>query len=91
MARRPHALNTIAPPLGLDALEPTSFITTFKHRAWNNAMNKEFTSLMQNGTYTLVPPKPKMNLVSCKWVFKIKRWADDSLDKAYLVVKNYHR
>lgn len=42
-------------------------------------MNEEFTALMQNGTQTPIHPKPKMNLVGYKWVFKIKQGVDGSL------------
>jgi hypothetical protein len=63
----------------LSSSEPTSFSSAFKYVEWRKAMNEEFTALMQNGTWTLVSPQPNMNLVGCKWEFKIKRQADGSL------------
>lgn len=56
-------------------------------------MNKEFTALMHNGTWSLVPPTQNMNLVGCKWVFKIKRYADGAVEryKARLVAKGFHQ
>lgn len=56
-------------------------------------MNEEFTAFMQNDTYTLVPPTTKMNLIGCKWVFKIKHRADGSLKrlKAHLVAEEHYQ
>uniref|UniRef100_A0A2N9GF05 Retroviral polymerase SH3-like domain-containing protein n=1 Tax=Fagus sylvatica TaxID=28930 RepID=A0A2N9GF05_FAGSY len=55
-----------------DSIEPTSYTAASKHPSWRAAMNTEFTALLHNGTWKLVPPKPNMNLVGCKWVFRIK-------------------
>lgn len=48
---------------------------------------------MHNGTWSLVPPRPHMNLVGSKWIFKIKRKADGSVEryKAGLVAKGFHQ
>ena len=56
-------------------------------------MNVEFDALLRNGTWTLVAPSPTMNIVGCKWVFRIKRNADGSIDryKARLVAKGFHQ
>jgi hypothetical protein len=58
---------------------------------WNAAMDFEFSALVHNKTWHLVPPAPGRNLIDCKWVFKIKRKADDTIDhyKAHLVAKGF--
>jgi hypothetical protein len=76
-----------------DSIEPTSYTAASKDPGWRAAMNTEFTALLHNGTWKLVPPKPNMNLVGCKWVFRIKRKADGSTEryKARLVAKGFHQ
>ena len=75
------------------SIEPKSYTAASKHPAWRAAMNTKFTALLHNGTWKLVPPKPNMNLVGCKWVFRIKRKADGSTEryKARLVAKGFHQ
>jgi hypothetical protein len=56
-------------------------------------MNVEFDALLKNHTWTLVPPESATNVVGCKWVFRLKRKADGSIDryKARLVAKGFHQ
>ena len=57
------------------------------------AMNDEFDALVRNGTCELVSSTSMQNLVGCKWVFRIKRILDGSIDryKARLVAKGFHQ
>jgi hypothetical protein len=73
--------------------EPTCFTTASKDPNWRNAMNVEFDALLKNQTWSLVPPSPNQNIVGCKWVFRIKRNADGSIEryKARLVAKGFHQ
>lgn len=56
-------------------------------------MRQEINALLHNGTWTLVPPQSNMNIVGCKWIFKLKRKEDGSIDcyKARLVGKGFHQ
>jgi hypothetical protein len=56
-------------------------------------MNSEFDALLKNNTWCLVPSSEAKNVVDCKWVFRIKRKANGSLDwyKARLVAKGFHQ
>jgi hypothetical protein len=58
---------------------------------WENAMDVEYSALMKNRTWHLVPPKKGRNVIDCKWVFKIKTKSDGSIDcyKARLVAKDF--
>jgi len=71
--------------------EPNSVEEAMKSVKWKNAMQDEYDALQRNGTWTLVPPSRGMNLIDCRWVFKIKRRADGQIDryKARLVVKGF--
>ncbi|XP_071676883.1 uncharacterized protein [Lolium perenne] len=55
------------------------------------AMELEYQALLKNDTWTLVPPKPGVNIIDCKWVFKVKKHADGSIEryKARLVAKGF--
>jgi histone deacetylase 1/2 len=56
-------------------------------------MDEEFTALMRNGTWSLVPTTPGLNVIDSMWIFKSKRRSDGSLErkKAQLVAKGYHQ
>jgi hypothetical protein len=64
------------------------------NKNWNFAMDVEYDALMNNNTWHLVPPRKGRNMIDCKWVYKVKRKADGSLDSynARLVAKGFkHR
>jgi hypothetical protein len=77
----------------LSVSEPTCFTMAVKSREWRHAMNLEFDALLRNQTWTLVPSHPSQNLIGCKWVFRVKRKADGTVErhKARLVAKGFHQ
>jgi histone deacetylase 1/2 len=54
-------------------------------------MDAEYQALMKNKTWRLAPRPKGKNVVGCKWVYKIKRKADGTVDryKARLVAKGF--
>ena len=58
---------------------------------WKNATDKEYNSLMKNHTWGLVELPEGKNIVGCKWISKVKRNADGSVDryKARLVAQGF--
>ena len=58
---------------------------------WRGAVQDEYDSLMENKTWSLVELPKGRKAIGCKWVFRIKRNADGSIDryKARLVAKGY--
>ena len=73
------------------ATEPTSHITAMEHPLWRQAIIDEFHALLKNKTWHLVPPRAGLNVIDCKWVFKLKQKPDGSIDryKARLVAKGF--
>lgn len=74
----------------LNAMQPYSYKQALSHPMWKIAMLEEFTALEKNKTWTLVPLPPKRNVVRCKWILKIKRHADGTVEryKAHFVAKD---
>uniref|UniRef100_A0A2N9HTS2 Reverse transcriptase Ty1/copia-type domain-containing protein n=1 Tax=Fagus sylvatica TaxID=28930 RepID=A0A2N9HTS2_FAGSY len=73
--------------------EPTCFSQAVQHPHWRLAMNLEFDALLRNRTWSLVPSTAARNIIGCKWVFRIKRHANGSIEryKARLVAKGFHQ
>ena len=71
--------------------EPTSFEEATSHDEWKEAMQKEYDSLIKNGTWKLVDPPYGTKPIRCKWVYKNKYKHDGSLykHKARLVAKGF--
>ncbi|GAB2297069.1 hypothetical protein Dimus_038454 [Dionaea muscipula] len=71
--------------------EPTFVDQAMRDPQWRAAMTDEITTLLHHGTWSLVPPPPVVNIVTCKWLFRIKRLPDGSVDrfKARLVARGF--
>ncbi|KAL5576809.1 hypothetical protein UlMin_018508 [Ulmus minor] len=74
-------------------IEPTTVTKAITDPKWRQAMSDEYDALVRNGTWELVPSAPSHNIVGCKWIFRIKRNSDGSIDrfKACLVAKGFHQ
>jgi hypothetical protein len=71
--------------------EPHNLANAISDPNWKSAMKPEFSGLLHNKTWHLVPPVPDRNLIDCKWVYKVKHKADSSVDryKARLVAEGF--
>lgn len=58
---------------------PRSHLQAMQDPHWRKAMNEEYQALMSNGTWTLVPRPPGVNVVRSMWLFRHKHHADGSL------------
>jgi histone deacetylase 1/2 len=74
-------------------VEPSTITQALRDPDWRFAMQNEFDALHRNNTWDLVSRSSAPNLVGCKWVFRIKRNPDGSIDryKARLVAKGFHQ
>jgi hypothetical protein len=62
------------------------------HDKWREAKHEEYHALVKNNTWHLVPSTGAHNIIDCKWVFKIKRKQDGSVEryKARLDAKGFN-
>ncbi|KAE8690865.1 hypothetical protein F3Y22_tig00110893pilonHSYRG00648 [Hibiscus syriacus] len=74
-----------------DYVVPTTIEEAFQSAAWTEAVHAEYSALLDNETWVLVPLPADRNLVGCKWLFKLKRNPDGSVlrYKARLVAKGF--
>ncbi|PKH81485.1 hypothetical protein CRG98_050012, partial [Punica granatum] len=72
-------------------VEPRSYKEAFKDPRWHAAMLEEIRALELNKTWTIDRVPSDKKPIGCKWVFKIKRNADGSVErfKARLVAKGF--
>lgn len=58
---------------------------------WKKAMKEEYMALKKNNTWHLVHPQTCKNIINCKWVFRIKRKSNGTVDryKERLVAKGF--
>jgi len=71
--------------------EPSSYKEACKEHCWLEAMDSELQAFKNNGTWSLVDLTSGICPIGCKWVCKIKRKEDGSIEryKARLVAKGY--
>lgn len=77
----------------ISELEPTCFSQASKSHKWRSAMSEEINALLKNNIWFLVLHSPRYNTVGSKWVLRIKRKPNGSIEsyKAYLVAKGFHQ
>ncbi|KAK1645921.1 hypothetical protein QYE76_063726 [Lolium multiflorum] len=71
--------------------EPDNLTQAMGDKKWKLAMEEEYAALMQNQTWHLVAPSSSRNILDCKWVFRIKKHADGTVERynARLVAKGF--
>jgi len=62
--------------------EPKSVSEALTSPEWVDAMRAEIDSLHNNGVWDLVPLPEGRKAVGSKWVYKVKRDADGSVERA---------
>ena len=80
----------------LTKAEPQTYkeaMSTLEAPYWQEVVNDEINSIMQNHTWELVNLSLGNKPISCKWIFKRKLRTDGTIDKykACLVAKGYRQ
>ena len=61
--------------------EPTFFEEAIQEKEWADAMIEEYRSIIKNDVWEIVPKPKSKDVVSSKWLFKIKHVVDGSIEK----------
>jgi hypothetical protein len=61
--------------------EPTYFEEAIQKKEWADAMTEEYQSIIKNDVWEIVPRTKNKDVVSSKWLYKIKHAADGSIEK----------
>lgn len=71
--------------------EPWDFREEIEEKVWRDECEEEIKSIVKNGTWDLIDLPPGAKPIGLKWIFKIKRNADGSMNKykSRLVAKGY--
>jgi len=71
--------------------EPWDFSEAMELKEWREACREEISSIEKNRTWNLVNRPPQAKAIGLKWVFKLKRNSDGTINKykARLVAKGY--
>ena len=89
--RKPNPKYANAAIVETDPKEPETFEEAFQNAEWRKAMEEELDALERNQTWELSPKPKDVKPISCKWVYKIKRRTDGSVEryKARLVARGF--
>jgi hypothetical protein len=61
--------------------EPTCFEEAIQKKEWADVMTDEYQSIIKNDVWEIVPKPKSKDVVSSKWLFKIKHVVDGSIEK----------
>jgi hypothetical protein len=61
--------------------EPTCFEEAIQKKEWVDAMTEEYQSIIKNDVWEIVPRPKNKDVVSSKWLYKIKHATDGSIEK----------
>lgn len=72
-------------------VEPRTYVDAGSHPQWQVAMQSELQALGKNHTWTLTTLPHSKSPIGYKWVYKIKRRSDRTIElyKDHLVAKGY--
>jgi hypothetical protein len=61
--------------------KPTCFEESIQKKEWMNSMTKEYRPIIKNDVWEVVPKPKNKDVVSSKWIYKIKHATYESIEK----------
>jgi hypothetical protein len=61
--------------------EPTCFEEAIQKKEWADVVTEEYQSIIKNDVWEIVPKPKSKDVVSSKWLYKIKHVVDGSIEK----------
>jgi hypothetical protein len=61
--------------------EPIGFEEAIQKKEWVDVMTEEYQSIIENDVWEVVPRPKNKDVVSSKWIYKIKHATDESIEK----------
>jgi hypothetical protein len=61
--------------------EPSSFQEAVQDPTWVDVMVEEYDSIVKNSAWEIVPRPVDKSVVGSRWIYKVKKAADGSVDK----------
>ena len=61
--------------------EPSSYEEAASQQVWREAMQEEYSSIMKNDVWEVVPRLEGKSVVTSRWLYKVKHAADGSIEK----------
>ena len=67
--------------------EPSTYKEVASQQVWNDAMIEEYSSIMKNDVWEVVPRPTGKSVVTSRWLCKIKHVVDGSIELVALLKK----
>lgn len=75
------SLNVVGKNPSLLDKESVTFSEAMKYPVWKQAMSEEYSALVKQRTWSLVPPPFGEKIIGCQWIFKSKRHSDGTVSR----------
>ena len=61
--------------------EPSNYEEATSQLVWREAMQEEYSSIMKNDVWEVVPRPEGKSMVTSRWIYKVKHAANGNIEK----------